>query len=325
MKLIFSRNSEVFKVILFFAGIYGVLWGISAIFFPKFWFHFAGLNYPIYPELFQTIGLYEFALGLAYLMAHRNPIRNWQIVLIGLIIKTCMVVGFIYYYISNDEPQVIFRMIFINDFIWLLPFALILYNAYKHEELLDNELVYLQECADDNFLEYYTTNKGSNLSEMSFQQPILLVFLRHFGCTFCKSTLKKINILQENFSEHNVKIVLVNMLPENQAEKHLQEFNLYNLDYVSDEEAMLYKAFKLNRGKFNQLFSFKVFVKGISLWLSEKLFISSSEGTDVFQMPGVFLIKDATIVKQFKYDSVADEPPFLDFVNAIKTSTTNNC
>ncbi|QQR97665.1 MAG: redoxin domain-containing protein [Sphingobacteriales bacterium] len=325
MKLIFNRNSEVFKIILFFAGIYGILWGISAIFFPKFWFSFAALNYPIYPELFQTIGLYEFALGFAYLLAYRNPIRNWQIVLIGFIIKVCMVVGFIYYYYANNEPQVIFRMVFINDFIWILPFLLILYNAYKHEELLDNELVYLQECADDNFLKYYTTNKGNNLSEISFQQPILLVFLRHFGCTFCKSTLNKIQVLQQNFSEHNVKIVLVNMLPENQAAKHLQDFDLYDLDYVSDEEAMLYKAFKLNRGKFKQLFGFKVFVKGISLWISEKLFISSSEGTDVFQMPGVFLIKDAIVVKQFKYDSVADEPPFLDFVNTVKTSTTNNC
>ena len=54
-------------------------------------------------------------------------------------------------------------------------------------------------------------------------------------------------------------------------------------------------------------------------------FINIGSGSDVTIKELAFLIKDAIVVKQFKYDSVADEPPFLDFVNTVKTSTTNNC
>lgn len=325
MKLVLGRNSDIFKITLVLAGIYGVFWGFTVIFFPKFWFNFANLPLPNYPELFQTIGLYEFSLGIAYILAAKNPIRNWQIVLVGFIIKLFMTIGFFYFYLLKNEPVVIFRMIFMNDIIWLIPFALIIYNAYKHEELLDNELIYLQQRADENFLEFYISNKGNNIHELSYQQPVLLVFLRHFGCTFCKDTLTKIQALKNYFSSQGIKLVLVNMIPENEAQKHLEEYNLADVDYVADVESMLYKAFQLHRGKFSQLFGLKVLVKGIYLWITKGAIISSSEGADVFQMPGIFLIKNGKVEKQFLYDSVADEPPLLDFANAMKVSTTKYC
>lgn len=325
MNLIFSRNSSIFKVILLLCGIYGIVWGFSAIAFPLFWFHLASLPFPNYPELFQTLGLYEFSLGIAFVLAANNPMRNWQIVLVGFIIKLFMTIGFAYFYITNNEPLVVFRMIFMNDVIWLLPFALILYNTYKHEELLDNELLNLQQNADENFLEFYTTDKGNNLYEYSYEQPILLVFLRHFGCTFCKDTLDKVHSIKDEFEDNNTKIVLVNMLSEDLAQKYLKKFDLAELDYVSDEESLLYKAFQLTRGSFSQLFGLKVFIKGIYLWITKKAFITSSVGTDVYQMPGIFLIKNGKIAKQFKYDSVADEPPFADFIEAVKVTTTNYC
>ncbi len=325
MNLIYNRNSKIFKVILLLAGIYGVLWGISAIFFPTIWFHIASLPHPNYPELFQTLGLFEFALGIAYILASTNPIRNWQIVLVGFIIKTCMVLGFFYFYYFKNEPKIIFQMILTNDIIWLLPFLLILYNTYKHEELLDNELIFLQNNADENFLELYTTNKGNNLAELSYENTVLLIFLRHFGCTFCKNTLDKINQIKSEVHKKDIKIVLVNMSSETIAEKHLQNFNLQDLDYVADEESLLYKAFQLNRGKFFQLFGLKVFIKGIYLWFSKKAFISSAEGADMYQMPGIFILKSGKIQNKFLYNSVADEPPLLELTNSINSKITNYC
>ena len=34
------------------------------------------------------------------------------------------------------------------------------------------------------------TRGGINILRLSHQQPVMLVFLRHFGCTFCREAMR---------------------------------------------------------------------------------------------------------------------------------------
>ncbi|MBK9213569.1 MAG: hypothetical protein IPO14_11630 [Saprospiraceae bacterium] len=37
------------------------------------------------------------------------------------------------------------------------------------------------------------TNKGNKLYELSMQHGVLVVFLRHFGCAFCREALHELS------------------------------------------------------------------------------------------------------------------------------------
>ncbi|MBK7639423.1 MAG: hypothetical protein IPJ22_05105 [Bacteroidetes bacterium] len=50
--------------------------------------------------------------------------------------------------------------------------------------VLDEEIIELNKDSIEENLSFYETNKGNNIYSDSYEQPILLVFLRHFGCTF---------------------------------------------------------------------------------------------------------------------------------------------
>ena len=59
MSIISSKHTAWFKSALFIAGIYHILWGISVLFFPCFWFDLCSLSHPNYIHLWQLIGGYE--------------------------------------------------------------------------------------------------------------------------------------------------------------------------------------------------------------------------------------------------------------------------
>ncbi|MCC6516973.1 MAG: hypothetical protein IT275_11525, partial [Chitinophagales bacterium] len=63
MNIVFPKNTNWFKAALYVAGVYHVLWGLSVIVFPCFWFDLADLSHPNYVQLWQFIGLYEVIFG----------------------------------------------------------------------------------------------------------------------------------------------------------------------------------------------------------------------------------------------------------------------
>jgi peroxiredoxin len=323
MNIVYSKNTPWFKAVLYIAGAYHILWGFSVIFFPFFWFDLAALAHPNYTQLWQFIGLYEVVFGVGYLMAASNPLRHWRVVLMGFVTKLAVVIGFTYFYYRGEEPFVIFNMVLSNHIFWLIPFLVILYNAYRHQYLLDNEMIHLNGLEVSELLDFYETNKGESLRDLSNRQPVMLVFLRHFGCTFCKETLWFIQKLRPDIEAKGTKIVLVHMHNEAKANDELKKYNLQYLDTVSDPESMLYKGFHLKRGTLTQVLGFKVWIRGIYLWITKGAFISSPDGVDTFQMPGIFLVHNGEIIKQYIHLSAADIPPYMELATCENCSALN--
>ncbi|MCO5230232.1 MAG: SelL-related redox protein [Chitinophagales bacterium] len=322
MRLISSRNSQWMKAILFIAGIYSIFWGASVVIAPQFWFNLAGLSTPDYIQLWQLIGVYSIAMGVGYLIAYTNPMRQWPIVLIGLIVKVLTPIGFLFFYLKGQLPWIVFQMNITNDLIWWVPFGLILYNAYLHDYLLDKEIINCTEHNIKDLLSWHHTQHDESILEISQKQPVMLIFLRHFGCTFCRETLHEVGANKEVIESQGVRIVLVHQLPVEEANQYFQKFDLANIDSVSDPELILYKGFHLKRGKITQIFGPKDL---ITLILKGKFFkwgISSFKDEDPFQMPGVFMVKDGKIVAQFVHSSVSDSIPYQELTKCICSAKT---
>ncbi|NNE30346.1 MAG: AhpC/TSA family protein, partial [Saprospiraceae bacterium] len=69
------------------------------------------------------------------------------------------------------------------------------------------------------------TSSGESVKEASFVRPVLLVFLRHFGCVFCKEGLHDIAELREQIDQQ-ADLIFVHMAHNDVAEQYFQEFKL---------------------------------------------------------------------------------------------------
>ncbi len=155
------------------------------------------------------------------------------------------------------------------------------------------------------------TSTGISIYEYSHDSRVMLVFLRHFGCTFCREMLSDLSKLRNNIEQKGVMIVLVHMVSEDEAKKVLSEYELDDLPRISNPEMDLYNAWGLEQGSASQLFGMKVWWRGLTAGVIKGHGIGWLKGNG-FQMPGIFLLENEKIIDQFIHDSAADRPNYWE-------------
>ncbi len=158
------------------------------------------------------------------------------------------------------------------------------------------------------------TQNGESVFELSKQQAVLLVFLRHFGCTFCREALADIAEQREQIEAKNTKIIFVHMSEYKIAERYFGRYELSGIDHVSDPTCFYYTAFGLTRGNLNQLFGLKSWIRGFEAGVLNGHSVGVKQIGDGFQMPGVFVIKNGTIKESFVHKLSSDRPDYEQLV-----------
>ncbi len=162
-------------------------------------------------------------------------------------------------------------------------------------------------------LDKMVTNTGATLLELSERQPVLLVFLRHFGCTFCREALADIANRREDIEAGGTQIVFVHMTENEIAERYFMRYKLEGATHISDPERKYYAAFGLVRGNLTQLFGLQSWIRGFEAGVLEGHGVGPLLG-DGFQMPGVFVIKDGEIRESFIHKLASDRPDYEELV-----------
>jgi hypothetical protein len=147
------------------------------------------------------------------------------------------------------------------------------------------------------------------------------VFLRHFGCTFCRETLSDIAALRPLIEKSNIQIVLVHMAEEQVATDYLVQAKLPSISHISDPDLSLYEFFGLSKGSFWQLYGLKTWVRGFKVGVIDGhggVTVDSKLG-DFTQMPGIFLLRNCEICEQFVHRSAADRVDYCKLINAFLT------
>lgn len=158
-------------------------------------------------------------------------------------------------------------------------------------------------------IESARTVAGERLVQLAETYPILLVFLRHAGCTFCREALGDIARERRAIEQTGTRIVLVHMGDSEAIEEQLDRHRLQCVDRICDPEQVLYKAFGLKRGRLPQLFGPKVIWRGLQAGLIEGHGVGRPSA-DSSQMPGLFLIRNSTIIRRFRHRTAADRPNY---------------
>jgi len=158
----------------------------------------------------------------------------------------------------------------------------------------------------------FRTESGLTLLELSRQSPILLIFLRHFGCSFCREALDRLSQVRTQLESRGVRPVFVHLGSPAVAKPYFDYYNLADVERVSNPEATLYQhpAFALGRtSPISHFFNLTV----LKAWAMGAI---RSYGfgllrEDAHQMPGVFFVREGRIANYFRYRTIADRPDYL--------------
>lgn len=313
------RSPRWMSYVLWLAAIYNLAWGSLVILFPVTTLGWTGLTDPTYPQLWQCIGMIVGVYGIGYAIAAGDPVRHWPIVLVGFLGKTLGPIGFVDGYLRGDLPFQMFYTNITNDLIWWPFFAMILLHAFRESQapaVADRPFNSLREALGE-----YHNQRGENLLKLSYQEPLLVVCLRHLGCTFCRETLADLKAQAEPIAAQERRIVLVHMASNEEMEKLLSRYELKEVDHISDPSCRLYRALGLERGSLNQVLGLAVWWPGLKAILKGHS-IGRLRG-DGFQMPGAFLIEQGELKQAFRARTSADHPDYAcDFAATTETSAS---
>lgn len=131
------------RITLRLAAIYNLFWGALAVLFPKQSFDLLGMTPPLYPQLWQCIGMIVGVYGIGYWLAAQNPLVHWPIVLVGFLGKIFGPIGFAMAIINEELPLIFGVHIIFNDLIWWIPFFLILATTLPRN-LFKDIILYLK-------------------------------------------------------------------------------------------------------------------------------------------------------------------------------------
>jgi len=290
------------RIVLSTSGLYHLVFASWAVFCPTQALGWFDCKAPEQSLLWQMFGVVSAILGLGLIIASKNAIRHWPIVLLGFIesIVAIIVVGSAVF--NGELPIIALLVLAVNDIVWLPFFALILWAALRAHTGIPasrNQPYSIEEASM-----IYQLSDGRKLAEASMETPVVLVFLRHFGCTFTRQILRGLQDLELQAKQHNATLVLVHMLQSGQEINYLGQ----NSDVVriADPRCELYRAFGLGKGGFLELFGPQVWWRG-AIAIFKGCGVGHLAG-DGLQMPGAFVFHQGKIIASQPAHSAADLP-----------------
>lgn len=149
--------------------------------------------------------------------------------------------------------------------------------------------------------------EGPTFGEVLGNRPTLLVFLRHFGCTFCREMVQDLKEMVQGRADAPAILFFYMGAPE-EGEAFFSHF-WPEARAVADAERVFYRAFGLTRGSWKQMFGLEVLACGIRA-ASKGHGLGRPVG-DPLRMPGLFLVQGSEVRWEHAFKHAGDHPDFI--------------
>lgn len=309
----FSQLRKRLNAMLFISAVYFIIWGTLVLVFPRAMDSLLVETANTNLIFWDLIAVVTVILGLGLLVAAFDPYRNWLIMFVNLLFHLAVIIGYSVGWSKGVFSNTFLPFLFFNHLIWLVPLGLGLY-ALSQRRFQNDRLLIDTFNEEDYPLDLFETVSGKNLQEMSDQNPVLLVFLRHFGCPFCQETLVSMQSKRSELEAKGIQVVLVYMASPAVGHEYLSQYGLDDIEQLSDPESIAYKRFQITNGTLGQLLGVKVLARQIWLAVVKKMTFTKVEG-DIQQMPGMLMLHNGRIVRQYLYRTIADRPNYDEFLS----------
>jgi peroxiredoxin len=169
--------------------------------------------------------------------------------------------------------------------------------------------LFRSDSIDPALLNAFTSQNGQSLAELMAERPILLVFLRHFGCTFCREAVAEISEKRGQIEAHGAPLAFVHLGTEEKAQWFFKPYGLLDVPRFGDPPGKLYEAFGLVRAELRQYLNAESIFRFLSA--ARRGHFAFYPAGDIQRMPGVFLIDRGRIRKAFRHKLISDRPDYL--------------
>ncbi len=300
--------------VLYAAGAYNLGCGLFVLLFPNGPFAWAGMALPNYPAIVQCLAMVIGVYGVGYVIAARNPARHWAIVLVGLLGKIFGPIGFAWSAANGEFPWSAGLMILANDIVWWLPFTAILLYAAKANDPPPTDLGSLRDE-----MTRAKTSSGESLWDLSHRQRLLVVFVRHAGCTFCRESVHDVGAQADAIQAAGAKPVIVHMGTESDGRQLMTWSGRNDIESVSDPDRRLFRAFELNFGTLWQLAGPHVIYRALFGGPLLRFGFGKMIGHGM-QLGGAFLVENGRILHACRFQTTADRPDYTQLACAISST-----
>ncbi|MGN6544345.1 MAG: SelL-related redox protein [Aureliella sp.] len=157
------------------------------------------------------------------------------------------------------------------------------------------------------------TQSGQSLAELSAQSPVLLVFLRHSGCPYCRQTLSDLGRLRSQLDSTHTQLVIVHQDTPERGAAWIAKYGLGDCQQISDPDNHLYAQFELGKASWWDLVGPHTWWPGFKATMLQMHGVSKIVG-DIKQLTGAFLVRDGKVVKAFRQRYSSDRPDYASMV-----------
>ena len=155
---------------------------------------------------------------------------------------------------------------------------------------------------------------SSPLRSLDPDAPALVVFLRSFGCTFCREAMADVAAIKPALRADGAQIAFVHGGTPAEAAPWFEKYGLSDVMQISDPGLAHYRAFGLGRTSAQALIDPQVWTRGAVCALSHGFGVQTGEM--MRQLPGVFVLRHGQIAAEFRHSSPADRPDYLALTRA---------
>ncbi len=154
------------------------------------------------------------------------------------------------------------------------------------------------------------------LHGMAEHAPVMLVFLRHFGCTFCRETLADVARHRDAIAATGAQVAFVHMSPPAEADRWFAEYKVADLPRISDPDKHLYRLFELEEGSLNQLANPRVWWPWFRTAVIEG-HGAGAAGPNWRQLTGVFVVHRGKVLDGIRHGDSTARPDYVGFLTRV--------
>ncbi|MBM4075593.1 MAG: redoxin domain-containing protein, partial [Planctomycetes bacterium] len=239
-------------------------------------------------------------------LAAKDPLNRWPLILVGLVGKVLGPIGFVFAATWCEFPWRAGWTIVTNDLIWWIPFASILIHVVR---IRDEQRTIAESLNLEQVLRETIATTGESLLDISHKQDMLIVCLRHSGCTFCREALSDLSLQKPAIEKANVRPIVVHMGNVSDGDQLARQYCLEDVLFISDPTRRIYRALDLKLGTLSQLIGPRTFWRALIGGPVFRHGFGAFKGNG-FQMPGTFLIRNGHVINAFRNESPADRPNY---------------
>lgn len=155
------------------------------------------------------------------------------------------------------------------------------------------------------------------IEQLQQDRPALLIFLRHFGCTFCRAALADVAQHRRAIQAAGVQIAFVHMSPAREADPWFEHYGVADLTRISDPDKALYRTFGLEQASLGELVHPRIWWPWLHTAVINRHGIGTA-GPNWRQLTGVFVLHRGHLLAAIRHANAASRPDYVALVHGLR-------